>query len=404
MKLLKRLFLLVVISAAVYAGYLLKQQGTGFVLIQYQEFSIETSVFVFSLFLITLFIICYFVLRSVFNLIRIPEFIRRSYGQYQNKKSHSGLIDGLTEFTQGHFKKAENILVKQASNNHSSVLNYLLAARAAQLLNADERRDSYLKQAHEIDPAADVAIALTQAELQLSRQQNEQALATLNQLLSVNPKHEYAMRLMSRAYSQLEDWARLCPLLAELRRSKVLSEDDLQKSEEFAYRGYLALIGSQNDAVKLAEVWQDMPKYLRKNTGMIRLYAEQLINNQLFKEAEVFLRERLNKQWSAELISLYSCFIDKVPDENSEHYLHQLMENTEKWLKNNPHHGVLLLTAGKIAVKLKLWGKAKSFFEASLATDPLADTYLQMALLLEATHEPEKAHDFFKKGLAFSLK
>ncbi|MCK5335508.1 MAG: heme biosynthesis HemY N-terminal domain-containing protein, partial [Gammaproteobacteria bacterium] len=142
MRLIKRLLLLLVVAAAVYLGYFIKQQGSGFVLIQYQEFSIETSVFVFSGLIIVLFIFVYVLLRSVSNLIKIPDFVNRSYTNYQNKKSSVGLISGLTEFTEGRFKKAESILIKQASGNESSFLNYLLAARAAQLLHADDRRDT----------------------------------------------------------------------------------------------------------------------------------------------------------------------------------------------------------------------------------------------------------------------
>jgi HemY protein len=259
-------------------------------------------------------------------------------------------------------------------------------------------------QAHEINPEADIAIALTQAELQLSRQQNEEALATLTQLLATNPKHDFAMRLMSRAYQQLEDWPRLCPLLADLRRLKILSEDDLQKNEIIAYRGLLTQTGMHKDMTKLESAWQSMPKYLRKTTEMILLYAEQLLANNLYKDAEIFLREKLNKQWNPALITLYSSFLDKISSDNNEHYLNQMMDNVEKWLKNYQHHAVLLLAAGKIAAKLKRWGKAKSFFEASLNSEKLADTYQQIGLLLEQTREAEKAHEYFKKGLAFSLK
>ena len=404
MKLIKRLLFLLVIAAAVYLGYFIKQQGTGFVLIQYQEFSIETSVFVFSGFIILLFILLYALLRSFSNLIKIPDFINRSYTNYQNKKSSAGLISGLKEFTEGRFKKAENILIKQVSNNENSFLNYLLAARAAQLLHADDRRDAYLKQAHEINPDADIAISLTQAELQLAHQQNEMALATLNQLITTHPKHEYVMRLMSRAYLQLEDWSHLCPLLKDLKQSKALPDDLLTKTETIAYSGYLQQAGQQKDSAKLETIWSGMPKHLTNNTDIIELYTTQLINNNQLQSAEKILRVSLNKHWNDSLITLYASFIDTIQAENNDAYFNPLLANCEKWLKTNPHHATLLLTAGKICTVLQLWGKARSFFDSSLSNQPLADTYLHIALLLEKTDDKAEAQEYYQLGLNHCLK
>lgn len=404
MKLIKRLLLLLLIAAAIYLGYFIKQQGSGFVLIQYQDFSIETSVFVFSALIIVLFVIVYALLRSVLNLIKIPNFINRSYVNYQNKKSTVGLVSGLMEFTEGRFKKAENIFIKQASSNENSFLNYLLAARAAQLLHADDRRDAYLKQAHEINPSADIAIGLTQAELQLSHQQNEMALATLNQLITAHPKHDYVMRLMSRAYLQLEDWSHLCPLLKDLKQSKALPEETLLKTEIIAYSGYLQQAGQQKDSVKLDTIWVGMPKHLKKRSKIISLYAKQLIKNDELQSAEKILRDSLNKNWDDDLITLYSSFISDIQAENNETYFNPLLENCEKWLRTNPHNGTLLLIAGKISSALQLWGKARSFFDSSLSSQPLADTYLQIALLLEKTNESSEAQKYYQQGLNFCLK
>lgn len=404
MKLIKRLLLLLLISASVYLGYFIKQQGTGLVLIQYQAFSIESSVFVFAGFIILLFIVCYVLLRSVLNLIKIPDFINRSYSNYQNTKSSTGLIAGLTEFSEGRFKKAENSFIRQASGNKNSFLNYLLAARAAQLLHADSRRDSYLKQAHDLNPEADIAIGLTQAELQLSHQQNEMALATLNQLIAAHPKHEFVMRLMSRAYLQLEDWAHLCPLLKDIKQSKALPEDILLKTETIAYAGYLKVTGLQGNISKLESIWQGMPKYLKKDVTHIELYARQLISNKELKRAEIVLRDALNKSWSDTLITLYASFVNEIEAENTETYFNELLASCENWLKSNPRHATLLLAAGKICTVLHLWGKAHAFFDSSLASQPQVDTYLQLALLTEQSEDSSKAQTYYQQGLKFYLK
>ena len=229
------------------------------------------------------------------------------------------------------------------------------------------------------------------------------ALATLNQLISTHPKHDYVMRLMSRAYLQLEDWSHLCPLLKDLRQSKSLPEEVLIKSEHIAYTGYLKETGKQKDTAKLESIWSGMPKYLKNDTDLIALYSTQLIYNEQLENAELILREKLNKNLEDKLIILYSSFINNIKTDNNERYFNILLDNCEKWLTTNPHQATLLLTAGKICAVLKLWGKARSYFDSSLSSQPSADAYLQIALLLEKTDEADSANEYYKMGLQFNI-
>jgi HemY protein len=229
------------------------------------------------------------------------------------------------------------------------------------------------------------------------------ALATLNQLITSHPKHDYVMRLMSRAYLQLEDWSHLCPLLKDLKQSKALPEEVLVKTEIIAYSGYLQQAGQQKDTAKLDSIWTGMPKYLKKNTDIIALYATQLIDNDQLQSAEKILRERLNKHWDDSLITLYARFINNIQTDNIEAYFSPLLDNCEKWLRASPHHATLLLIAGKISTVLKLWGKARTFFDSSLASQPLVDTYLQVALLLEQMDDDAEAQKYYQQGLHFCL-
>ena len=62
------------------------------------------------------------------------------------------------------------------------LINYLGAAKAAQEQGAFERRDNLLQKAYRVAPEADLAIGLTQAELEIEQHQFEHAMATLNHL------------------------------------------------------------------------------------------------------------------------------------------------------------------------------------------------------------------------------
>ena len=61
---------------------------------------------------------------------------------------------------------------------------------------------------------------LTQAELQLDRQQYEQALATLRRLEENSKDHSYALALLGRLYFRLQDWDNLAEILPRLKKHK----------------------------------------------------------------------------------------------------------------------------------------------------------------------------------------
>ncbi|MEB3734659.1 hypothetical protein ULF88_12275 [Halopseudomonas pachastrellae] len=132
------------------------------------------------------------------------------------------------------------LLKRSAPHAELPLINYLAAARAANELEDYPECDALLREAYETTPKADVAIAVTQAQLQIARGQLEQALATLTRLRKEHPKHLYALKLLSQVYVRLEDWHSLLDLLPELRRQKVLREEEQQALERQVHVALLA--------------------------------------------------------------------------------------------------------------------------------------------------------------------
>jgi HemY protein len=72
----------------------------------------------------------------------------------------------------------------------------------------------------------------------------------------------------------------------------------------------------------------------------------------------------------------------------------------ERWLEKHPEDPVLLLALAKISLRNHLWGKARSYLEASISHQPTPEAYRLLATLLEQIDEPEKAAECYRKGLA----
>ena len=180
--------------SAISAHFLL--QDPGYVAISFRGYLIEMSVPVLAA-LALLLVFGIWLLRWA---ILTPRRLGEAAGRYRAGRAGSKLMQGMIEVAEGNFARGEKLLARAASTSDAPLFNYLQAARAAHLQGHDERRDEWLKLAYEATPEAANAVLLTQAELQLEREQYEQALATLRRLEENSPEHSYAIALLGRLY------------------------------------------------------------------------------------------------------------------------------------------------------------------------------------------------------------
>lgn len=390
------LAILVAMTLAIVIGVATYASGPGYVAFSFLEYTFETS-FVFAISVIACgFFVFYYAVRILSHLAKIPGYLSLSHSSRKNERSKNALNKGLIEMSEGRFEQAEKILIKHAEQSDTPLLNYLMAARSAQQLAAYERRDEYLRLAHESTPSADIAIGLTQAELQLSHEQLEQALATLNHLSCVSPKHGYVKKLQIYTYQQLGDWEHLVPALEIIKKLKILTGEELEQLEVVSFIGLIKATIKQGDGEKIEKIWKQLPKNLKHNPELINLYANYLHSLNRDEEVEALIRNYLSNGWNDDLVSLYS----NLNVSNSKKQL----ETAEVWLHAHSRNAHLLLVLGKLCLKCEFWGKAKSYLETSIGLQPMAEAYLVLAQLLEDKMDaPEEAQKLYRLGLLNSV-
>ena len=389
MKALLKIWLFVLAGAGI--GVVLSQDS-GYVLLSFGRYTVEMSLALLLIVLGGLFIAMYFGIRLLVRTARLPEDVR---GWKQRRGSHmaqQAMTRGLLEMSEGNWRSAERRLARFADRSETPLLNYLAAARAAQLQGAHDRRDGYIRLAHETMPSADVAVSLTQAELQLADHQLEQALATLKHLRSVAPKHIYVLRLLRRLYEQLGDWEHLRELLPELRRRKVEDEADLQRLEMRTHRALLEQAFLAGDEHRLEMAWADVPRGLRTEPQLLGDYAGYLLETGHDDKAEQLLREALRKRWDTGLVETYGLLETTEPGKQLSHM--------ERLLADHPDDPTLLLTLGRLSLRAQLWGKARGYLEACIGRNGPAPAYRELGQLLERLHEPGKAIEIYRRGLS----
>jgi HemY protein len=389
-KWLTRLLLIVVIALV---AILVVRDDPGFVLLKYRDYSIETSLAFGIVAVIALMIVVLIFLKVVRIIWRLPVSMKNQSQTRRFDKSRRLLNQGLIDLAEGRFSQAENNLIKLVDYSESPLLHYLAAARAAQLQEKYEARDSYLRAAHEAKPEAEIAIGVTQAELQLAHKQSEQALATLQHLRGIAPRHDYVLGLLARTYSELEDWPALVELLPNVRKKKLLPEERIVTIEKKAYRGLLDLADGQT----LEKTWHKIPNEWRSDPAILVHYLRRCSKLGLGSAANAqLIVKSLGQRWDDELIDIYGLLDSGDADSQ--------LKQAERWLADYSQDEHLLLALGRICMRVRLWGKAQGYFEASIGARVTPASCLALAELYQhQLDQPDKATEYYQMGLKHSL-
>ena len=377
--------IIVVIATLVFAfaaHFLL--QDPGYVAINFRGYVIEMSVPV----LLGIAIVLVIAVWAIRKLIIAPRLIGEAAGRYRAGRAGQKLMRGMIEVAEGNFARGEKLLARAASTSDAPLFNYLQAARAAHLQGNDQRRDEWLKLADEHTPAATNAVLLTQAELQLDRQQYEQALATLRRIEENSRDHSYALGLLGKLYYRLEDWENLDKLLPRLKAQGRNTADTIRKWTIRVHREHLQR-AQDGDAVH--EAWKKLPRNLRSELELLDAYFSALIRSGRHEQAEKELAAALKREWRGPLARLFG--LVEGPDASKQ------LKRAEGWLTDHPEDPDLLLAAARLCLRNELWGKARSYLETVISLRPTPEVYQEYGQLLNRLGEGDAAADAFREGL-----
>jgi HemY protein len=380
------MFALLVLIASV-AVALVALPDPGYVLIGFGKYSVETSLLV----LLVVLGLVYVAVRIFAGFWHVPARVHDWEHRRHDRRLHSLFDEAVVELAEGRVERAERRLARLLKSRQAPVQAYLSAARAASQLGFDDRRDRYLKLAQQRHPAAQIAVAVTQAELQLSKSQLDQAQTTLTRLQTLAPRSEQTLHLLMKLYLQQQDWQRLRDLLPALRRSKLLSGNQRQQLAVKVYREQVLGFSSTDDVETLKTDWKQLPQPVQQDEGLMTIYTEQLMRLGANKQAEQLLATQIKRGWNQRLVYLFGDL--QTADATKQ------QELAERWLEQHQQDPVLLLTLGKISMRNQLWGKARSYLEASIKQQATPEAYRLLGSLLERLEELDEASDCYRKGI-----
>lgn len=397
---MKKLFLLLLLFLA--AGAWLGEKmikDSGYVLVAYDQTTIETSLWV----LVVLSVVSFVILHFLINLLtrtRFPTAKLHAWKEHRNQRiSRRKTLKGLTLLSEGNWAQAQKQLAQAAEKSDLPLINYLSAARAAHEQNNDQATDELLQKARSSTPEAEVTVAITQAEIQLSRGQLEPCLATLLRLRTLAPKNSYVMKLLKDVYMRLNDWKALSKLIPVLRSHQALKEEELNELSAQCYSHILndsvtslPVETSDEDRLHaLGKAWRELPSDQMLKGGLVQQYTELLVSLGAESRAEQNLRDLIKKSWDETLVNLYG----RVSGDNPKKQLDQ----ARNWAKKRTESPALFLTLGRLSMRNQHWGQAVKYFEQSLDLSPSAEALGELTRLLRNLGEADQAQTLLQQNI-----
>ncbi|HIC8862630.1 heme biosynthesis HemY N-terminal domain-containing protein [Aeromonas hydrophila] len=379
---------LIVLVAAMVAGLIFGPQASGnkgYVLISLGNYTVESSV-TSAVILAVLFygalLIVEWLLGRVFGL-------RRKtlgwYGSRRRRKANQQTVAATLAMAEGHYSQAEKLMLKGASNSDTPLLNYLSAAKAAQARGDDVRRDQYLQKAQEENPKAELALTLTQTQLQIEQGQYDTALAMLESVYALNPRHPMVLDQLRQVHLAREDWAALIDLIPVLHKVGKLTPKQEEDLLQQAWRGRLNAASGALETLR--PIWQELPRKLRQDPDLLAAYGDRLRQLGADNEAAELWLDALRKQVSPQLLA-------RLPKLKLDSY--QSMLTLLQKIQDQPGVDAALAQVYLLAGQLD---DAQRLLEQEVAKAPNAAVYHALGQVMDKRRLTNKANEYYRQAL-----
>jgi HemY protein len=381
----------VAIALALVAGSLLAHlllDDPGYVAVRAGHLLFETTLPAALLVLLVLFIL----LRSIAAAAGARRRLTMLRAERRRRRAREDGMRGVLELAAGNWKRAEELMTRSVGDADVPAAHYLVAARAAELQDAVQRRDQWLTRAQESAPQERAPALITLAEMQMRRGQNDAAVRTLEQLDASGDINSRGLELLARLYQKLGRGDKLSQLAPRLLKAKELPEHQVNELLAQAQLEELRTIGERGDGTALQQAWDALPRGVRRLPQAEVVYARGLMAARDHASAERVLREAIETSRDAAAVRLYGELV--LPDPLVP------LERAETWLHAKPEDPDLLTTCAKLCLRAELIGKARSYLEASIARRPDPEASLQLADLLESIGESSRSSTVLREAVA----
>jgi HemY protein len=366
--------------------------NSAYVLLVYPPYRVELSLMLFIVLSLAAFVAGYGLVRLTISVLQLPAFVRQFRLDRAKAKSRELLEEVLGAFFEGRYAAAEKAATHAMELGDTSSLYPIIAARSAHELREYKKRDAYLSAAEGKTIGDSTMRLMTTSKFMLDQHDPRAALSALQELRDSGVKgHVGAMSLELKAQQQAGKWDEVLNVLDQLEKR---SSIDAMVAEQLRQQAWLEKIRQQEDLAGLNACLKSMPADLKRRSKVTAITAHALIQHGGGSLAQQLLSDSLNAQWDSELVALYGdCISGNVVAQ---------IEQAEKWLNQHQQDSGLLLALGKLCLHQKLWGKARSYLDASISIAPSYAAFTALGQLAERLGKPDEAFKYYQSAVSLA--
>ncbi|MDU1434329.1 MAG: protoheme IX biogenesis protein HemY [Citrobacter freundii] len=346
---LKVLLLFVLLIAGIVVGPMIAGHQ-GYVLIQTDNYNIETSVTGLVIILIVAMVVLFAIEWLLRRIFRTGAHTRGWFVGRKRRRARKQTEQALLKLAEGDYQQVEKLMSKNADHAEQPVVNYLLAAEAAQQRGDEARANQHLERAAELAGNDTIPVEIARVRLQLARNENHAARHSIDKLLEVTPRHPEVLRLAEQAYIRTGAW-----------------------------RAW----------------WKNQNRKTRHQVALQVAMAEHLIECDDHDTAQQVIIDGLKRQYDDRLVLP----IPRLKTNNPEQ-IEKVLRQQIKAVGDRP---LLWSTLGQSLMKHGEWQEATLAFRAALKQRPDAYDYAWLADALDRLHQPEEAATMRRDGLMLTL-
>ncbi|WP_414166202.1 protoheme IX biogenesis protein HemY [Superficieibacter sp. BNK-5] len=367
----------------------------GYVLIQTDNYNIETSVTGLVIILVLAMVVLFAVEWLLRRIMRTGAHTRGWFTGRKRRRARKQTEQALLKLAEGDYQQVEKLMSKNADHAEQPVVNYLLAAEAAQQRGDEARANQHLERAAELAGNDVIPVDITRTRLHLARNENHAARREVDRLLEVAPRHPEVLRLAEQAYIRTGAWSSLLEIIPSMAKADVGDEEHRAALEQQAWIGLMDQARADQGSEGLKDWWKNQSRKTRRQIPLQVAMADHLIECNDHDTAQQIIIDGLKRQYDDRLTLL----IPRLKTNNPE----QLEKILRQQIKTAGDRPLLWSTLGQSLMKHGEWQEASLAFRAALKQRPDAFDYAWLADTLDRQHKPEEAAAMRRDGLLLTL-
>lgn len=367
--------------------------GNVFIVVEQTQIRINLHLFVGLVILLV--VLLYVLLRIVMGLVHLPGQWTRWRVNHQRHQVETALNHAGLAFFEGRFQFAEREAERVLGNKqglNSRALALMIAAHSADQIDELAKRDRYLNEIAQLPEKQQLSRYLLLARSALAKHDNVGAKNALEAASKISPNLTQVAKLRLRYEWENGNPQGVLQQVDKLSRADALSESELQSYRHWAYQ---QLLTRAHDPSELKMSLKAIPADEREGDLCVDI-VKKYLQLGMYAQALKYVKKYYPVSFNPDLLPLFS----EANQYSSVKDQQKSIEIAEKWLQQRPQDPALQMLLGQLSYDQQLWGKAKSYLEASLQISNNNVARLLLAKVLEHSGQTAAAQQQREQVLA----